>query len=77
MVKVQPYPRPHSNYCRPYTEFDVYAETENDKAAAEGFLGHPYTRVQNMECKSKPREIFYFFLAGVPPQQQGPCGVWF
>ncbi|KAL4132426.1 hypothetical protein QTP88_009578 [Uroleucon formosanum] len=31
-------PWPPCNYCRPYTGFDVYAETENDKAATEGFL---------------------------------------
>jgi len=34
-------------------------KTENDKAATEGFLGHSYTRVQNMECKSKPKDIFF------------------
>lgn len=34
-------------------------ETKNDKAATDGFLGHSYTRVQNMECKSKPKEIFF------------------
>ncbi|CAI6347901.1 unnamed protein product [Macrosiphum euphorbiae] len=55
-------PSPHCNYCRPYPEFDVYAETENDKAATEGFLGHSYKRVQNMECKSKPEEIFFSVL---------------
>jgi len=39
---------PPCNYCRPYAEFDVYTETENDKAAKERFLGHSYTRVQNI-----------------------------